>query len=260
MRKTGIVIPCYNESKRLVPDEFLSILDKEPDLSLLFVDDGSTDTTREILQSIKDRNRDQVDFLCLKQNCGKAEAVRSGILKLADGLYENIGFWDADLATPLKVIPEFCNLLDSGGKTIVIGSRVKLLGRKIDRNAARHYMGRLFATCASLLLSLDVYDTQCGAKIFKNSQMLKKVFGRPFKVNWTFDVEMLARFSVVSGISPSETSRHWHEYPLEEWVDVKGSKLQLYDYVISGFEFCTLFAYLHTPAKKYYKSYLAAQD
>lgn len=260
MRKTGIVIPCYNESQRLDAKAFLSALDAEPDLTFLFVDDGSTDGTLQILKALQKQNQVQVDILCLEQNSGKAEAVRRGMLKLIDGSYENVGYWDADLATPLDVISKFCRLLDSNDKTMVIGSRVRLLGRNVQRKALRHYVGRIFATCASLLLQIDVYDTQCGAKIFRNSAELEKVFAKPFKVNWTFDVELLARFSVVSGETPAQISTQWYEYPLKEWIDVKGSKVKLKDYFIGVLEFCILFSSLYFPLRKSYEDYLNGRE
>lgn len=256
MRKTGVVIPCYNEANRLDTKAFLAALEVEPNLAFLFVDDGSTDGTLQLLNSIKDQNQTQVDILRLERNSGKAEAVRRGMLQLIDGQSENVGYWDADLATPLEAIAEFCQLLDSTDKTMVIGSRVRLLGRSVERNALRHYVGRIFATCASLLLQVVVYDTQCGAKMFKNSTLLRKVFGKPFKVNWTFDVEMFARFPLVLGISPAQISTQWYEYPLKEWIDVKGSKVKLKDFFIGGLEFCILFGCLHTPARKRYEKYL----
>jgi len=256
MRKTGVVIPCYNEAKRLDTKAFLAALAVEPELSFLFVDDGSTDDTLKVLTDLQGQNPAQIGILRLEQNSGKAEAVRRGMLKLIDGEYENVGYWDADLATPLETIAEFCQLLDSTDTTMVIGSRVRLLGRSVERNALRHYVGRIFATCASLLLQVVIYDTQCGAKMFENSIELRKVFGKPFKVNWTFDVEMLARFPLVSGETPAKISSNWHEYPLMEWIDVKGSKVKLKDFFIGGIEFCRLFGYLHTPARKSYEKYL----
>lgn len=260
MRKTAIVVPCYNEAKRLKSNPIITALDKEPNLSFLFVDDGSTDETADILKSIKVRKSAQVDILCLEKNCGKAEAVRRGMLKVIEGPFENVGYWDADLATPLEAIGEFSSLLDSTDVTIVLGSRVRLLGRNVERNALRHYVGRIFATCASMLLQIVVYDTQCGAKIFKNSSSLRTVFGKPFKVNWTFDVEMLARFPIVLRDTPAKVSSHWYEYPLKEWIDVKGSKVKLMDYIIGGLEFCILFKYLRTPVRKWYEKYLLDSD
>lgn len=260
MRKTRIIVPCYNEAKRLKPDEFLLALEKDVSLSFLFVNDGSTDGTAGILNLLKEKNPGRIEVLNLEKNSGKAEAVRRGMLASLDRRFENVGYWDADLATPLAEIECFCRLLDSAGVNMAIGSRVLLLGRRIKRRAVKHYLGRVFATCASLLLGIGVYDTQCGAKIFRNRGVLRQVFGRPFKVNWTFDVEMLARFTIAEHLSPLETSAGWVEVPLMEWIDIKGSKVAFKDYIRGGFEFCTLFFYLRTPARKLYEDYLKGED
>jgi len=234
MRKTRIIVPCFNESERLDPAAFLSALEKDAQLYFLFVNDGSTDETLKVLEAIIEGNPAHAEVLNLGKNSGKAEAVRRGMLQSLEGHFDYVGYWDADLATPLAEIEEFCRLLDSNDVELVIGSRVCLLGRKIERKVLRHFVGRVFATCASILLDIPVYDTQCGAKIFRNSAVLGQVFGRPFKVNWTFDVEMLARFPIVQRTSPHESSSRWVERPLAEWVDVKGSKVTVKDYLKGG--------------------------
>ncbi|QWV99105.1 glycosyltransferase family 2 protein [Geomonas nitrogeniifigens] len=256
MRKTRIVVPCYNESQRLLPQAFLSALHTDPSLSFLFVNDGSTDGTLQVLNSIRDENPAQVEVIDLESNCGKAEAVRRGMLEASAGAFDYVGYWDADLATPLDAIAEFCAVLEKRQVDAVLGSRVRLLGRSIKRRLLRHYLGRIFATCASLLLGMNVYDTQCGAKIFRNSTALQIVFSSPFKVSWIFDVEMLARFPLVLESSSSEVSANWVEFPLQEWRDVKGSKVCGADYLKAVAEFGTLFYYLKTPASKAYKRYL----
>lgn len=256
MRKTRIIVPCYNESQRLDPTAFLYALEHDSNLSFLFVNDGSTDETLKILEFINNKNQVQAEVMSLEKNAGKAEAVRRGMLRSLEGAFDYVGYWDADLATPLSEIEAFCRLLDSNDVEIVIGSRVCLLGRKIERKVMRHFVGRIFATCASLLLHIPVYDTQCGAKIFRNTASLAQVFGRPFKVNWTFDVEMFARFPIVKNESPRETSTGWVELPLAEWVDVKGSKVKAKDFIKGGLEYCLLFYYLRTPARKVYEKYL----
>lgn len=256
MSTTRIVIPCYNEAERLNPCAFLRILEEHRELSFLFVNDGSRDNTIEILNTLSKKEPARIAVLDLERNSGKAEAVRRGVLKAIEAPCDYVGYWDADLASPLEAIIEFRSILDRGDVDVVIGSRVCLLGRNIQRKALRHYVGRVFATCASLLLQLKVYDTQCGAKMFKNTPILRQVFGAQFKVNWTFDVEMIGRFLLLQGI-PHDVASRWFEYPLHEWVDVKGSKIGLKDYIKGGIEFCTLLLYLRTPVRSCYLRYLA---
>lgn len=251
-----IVIPCFNEEKRLDRDAFIGALQKEKDLFFIFVNDGSSDKTLDLLESMRKEEPSRISVIDLERNFGKAEAVRRGMLKAVEGPYENAGYWDADLATPIDAIFHFCRILETTETTLVLASRVRLLGRRVDRKPLRHYLGRVFATFASMLLKISVYDTQCGAKIFRNGPVLKKVFGRPFKVNWTFDVEMLARFHIIEEKSPEEISSKWFECPLEEWVDVKGSKVKGKDFIRGGLEFLALYVCLYTPARKGYEIYL----
>jgi dolichyl-phosphate beta-glucosyltransferase len=106
----------------------------------------------------------------------------------------------------------------------VFGSRVKRLGTDIERNASRHYLGRVFATVASLTLGLPVYDSQCGAKIFRKEFVIP-LFTERFVTDWLFDVEILARMCAVYGVD--QTMRGVYEAPLNEWREVGGSKLRL---------------------------------
>jgi len=107
------VIPCYNEAKRLRPGAFLDMLAKEPALHFLFVNDGSTDNTPTLLQSMRSNAVGKVSVLEMEKNSGKAEAVRCGMLKAMEQGCDNVGYWDADLAAPLSAIADLCGVLDS---------------------------------------------------------------------------------------------------------------------------------------------------
>jgi dolichyl-phosphate beta-glucosyltransferase len=229
--RATLVIPCYNEEKRLRLDRFEAFLAGSPAVGLLFVDDGSRDGTRALLQAFCAASKGRASMLSLSSNAGKAEAVRRGMLAAADETVSFVGYWDADLATPLETfdlfLAEFAGHLHTD---LVMGSRVLLLGRTIERRAIRHYAGRVIATAVSSLLRLAVYDTQCGAKLFRVTPEVRYAFAAPFLSRWLFDVEVLARLGIAyarrGGPPLIECVR---ELPLPEWHDVTGSKISWTD-------------------------------
>ena len=246
--KTSIllIIPCFNEAARLDTKAFLDFLIPNENIRLLFVNDGSSDSTGKALDALAGKNPKQINCLHLPVNAGKAEAVRRGFLKGFTEKPEFIGYFDADLAAPLSCVPELKLLLDPGVYDIAIGSRVKLLGRRIERNSTRHYLGRVFATFSSLILDLPVYDTQCGAKLFRRTEILERVFAYPFVTKWTFDVEVLARMSVLlRARNAAGLINICVELPLMEWIDRKGSKVKPWDFITSGGDIFKLFMLLH---------------
>lgn len=233
MPKTIVVVPCYNEADRLDTDAFLDFADTVMNLRLLFVDDGSTDKTAEILGELNEEKNARFDYMSLPKNSGKAEAVRAGVNSALEMGPEYVGFWDADLATPLEDIPRFTAVLDSKPNVnMVFGSRIPLLGHRIERKPVRRFLGRVFANVASTLLGVPVYDTQCGAKIFRVTGELRKAFSEPFLARWIFDVEMLGRFIANrKGSNLPPVKDEIYEFALDSWVDVAGSRLKSGDFV-----------------------------
>jgi len=238
MSRLTIVVPCYNEERRLDPDAFLEYTAAHPNVRFLMVDDGSTDGTVRVLERMVDGGNGAVALLRLPENAGKAEAVRRGVLEAVKSGPEGFGYWDADLSTALEEITAFDQILEQRPHMqVVMGSRVKLLGRQIERRAARHYAGRIFATFASLTLDLPVYDTQCGAKLFRNSRGTRYAFQRPFLSRWLFDVEILARLGQLGRRRGRyDTQQCVYERPLPAWRDVAGSKIRLVDWLTAVWE------------------------
>lgn len=244
---TGIVIPCYNERDRLPVDSFKRYLSKnDRNILFLFVDDGSTDGTYSLLETLRDYSSRYVRLLRLEHNAGKGEAIRQGMRELFKNPIDAVGYWDADLATPLSAIAEFQDVLTVRPNIQwVTGARVALLGRTISRKNIRHYFGRAFATAVSVMLDTPVYDTQCGAKLFRSDHMLKKIFADKFLTRWIFDVELIARLIVYSG-DPHLPAQVIYEYPLQEWTDVGGSKLTAMAFIKAGYDLTRIWRYLST--------------
>ncbi len=224
--KTIVVVPCYNESKRLPQDAFLDYVERHDDVAFLFANDGSRDNTLEVLQSLTARH-ERLLLLDIQPNGGKAEAVRKGMLYAAEHYKpEYIAFWDADLATPLDEIKPMVEWADRGYDAIM-GLRLMRLGAKVKRKPMRHYLGRCFATVASLMLDLPVYDTQCGAKLFR-TEVVEAIFPEQFITRWLFDVELLARYKKVYG--KERAIAKIYEFPLFQWQDIDGSQLKSRDF------------------------------
>ncbi len=243
MSRTTIVVPCYNEAERLDVRRFEQFVRHDSSIDFLLVNDGSRDTTLELLERLHAGHPRRFSFLHLAQNSGKAEAVRQGLNMALAAHPDYVGFWDADLATGLEDIPRFVAVLDEKpGIELVVATRMRLLGRAIERRLLRHYLGRAFANVASLALGLKIYDTQCGAKLLRATPDLARVLAQPFLTRWIFDVEILARLKQARlkqtqcGTALPPLERIVYEYPLDAWRDVAGSKVRPGDFATAFFE------------------------
>ncbi|HYV65219.1 MAG TPA: glycosyltransferase, partial [Myxococcales bacterium] len=230
-----VVIPCFNEARRL-PAEQVQALGQVPGIRLLLVDDGSTDGTPLLLERICRALPGRARVLQLEQNHGKAEAVRIGLLEGLDSGSDFVAYLDADFATPGDEMVRLLGFLRDGRVQVALGARVALLGANIERKPSRHYLGRFFATFASLILRLPVYDTQCGAKAFRASAALARALEKPFHARWAFDVELIGRL-LAGGLTPND----FVEVPLRRWADVRGSRLRPVHFPILGFELIRIF-------------------
>ena len=229
--QTIVVVPCFNEAQRLDVDAFLRFADRSDGIGLLLVNDGSSDRTLDVLHHLRDSRPEKFDVYDLDENQGKAEAVRQGILRASSRGASYLGYWDADLATPLELISDFQDVLERRPDIdVVLGSRLPLAGRDIRRRPLRRLLGRLFAGVASRVVRLPLYDTQCGAKLFRLNERTVSAFESPFLVRWIFDVELLARLSTFRSGSTC-LADSVYELPLEQWHEIPGSKVKPQDFL-----------------------------
>jgi len=236
-----MVVPCFNEAKRLPVDAFRDSLEKDPHTIFLFVNDGSTDNTQAVLEKLHECAPQRFHVHTLKRNGGKAEAVRAGMLQALQLTLPGkqqagvLGLWDADLAAPLDCIALLNNvLIDQPQVEMVFGSRKPMPDNRIERSLIRHSFGRVFAMFASKTLQLPIYDTQCGAKLFRVNETLRQALVEPFISRWTFGIEFTARWlSARRGTDTPQADVAIHEYPLPAWRDVPGSKVRPMDLFIA---------------------------
>lgn len=185
----SIVIPAYNEEKRLLPTlgKICAYLSNQGfPYEVIVVDDGSTDNTLQMVRNFACLDK-HVVVLANKQNRGKGYSVKKGMLS-AKGEY--IFFTDADLSTPIEEI-EKCLPYLNNGYDVVIGSR-SIPGSDITIHQPwyREKMGKIFNFMVNMVLVKGIIDTQCGFKGFKN-EVVKTVFNRCSIDGFSFDVEAL---------------------------------------------------------------------
>lgn len=237
--KIAIVIPCYNEAQRLPLDALIEFARRTEDVRLIFVDDGSKDQTISLLCGAAAALPEKVDALMMKKNGGKAEAVRQGLKFAAQRGHQYIAFLDADLATPIDAVLDFASVAERMDEIdVVFGSRKGGLGHRVYREFHRKIISRVCSTLGRLATGLPIYDTQCGAKLFRNTPALWRALQKPFTAGWLFDVELFLRIS-----NPDRRNRNnFFEYPVIEWTEIAGSNIKSSDVIKSGFKMLGLIA------------------
>lgn len=233
MMRIGLVIPSYNESERLPSyiEGFLNQVDylKSNNLFLhiLIVDDGSKTAdwtkTEASLEQLFNKSTDpqtlKIEWLRREKNFGKGYSLKQGFLQLRNAQLDVLGFADADGAVNAIDTIQLAEELKNPNVDIVIGSRWKALGYKIERSFKRHLSGRIFVTLLNHFFNIPVYDSQCGAKFFKMPYFKHPdLFEICDNTNWFFDTQLL--------IVAYRAHYTIHEVPVN-WIDQVGSKVSL---------------------------------
>ncbi len=223
----GVVIPCYNEEKRLLSDEFRDFVHKNLGYHLCFVNDGSKDKTLEVLQELVKGKEDYISVYDCEKNGGKAEAVRLGMLHLAkQSQFDYIGFLDADLSTDFADFNDLAETISNSKYKMVFGSRITRMGADIEKESARAIISKTINFIIRKTLGMEIKDTQCGAKIM-TKDVIENTFKEKFITKWLFDVEIFMRMKKVYGAK--ETKDLILEQPLKRWIHADGSKLSMKD-------------------------------
>lgn len=229
-----LIIPIFNEEERL-DLEYFSSLQCESAITILFVNDGSTDGTLRILKEYCSSNP-RVKVISLERNIGKSAAVLHGMRVASRMGVEIIGQTDADQSVPVAdVIRGFYICRDNENAFLVSGARLRLAGSKHERDPARLWIGRIVATLVFLLTRNPLYDPQSPAKWWRLNTLGISAIETNVKTKWFGEAELWMRLQSLyasSETSPPPPTRLVEldkarvvEFPLTHWVEVKGSKI-----------------------------------
>ncbi|MBR8838731.1 MAG: glycosyltransferase [Stigonema ocellatum SAG 48.90 = DSM 106950] len=188
MRKVSVILPVYNEAKCIEKTlkSIFRFAKNRPNFNFIFVNDGSTDKTKEILsKKLESAKTTNVKFISYEFNKGKGYAVKTGV-KYADGDY--ICYMDSDLAYSLEhldIIVEKLEYFD-----IVIGCRNLASSHIKGLSLMRKIAGKVFNLLSRIILDLPFSDMQAGIKGFKKD-VAKELFKRQQIRGFSFDVELI---------------------------------------------------------------------
>jgi len=216
MPQLSVVIPAYNEQTRLpatlnAVHEYLTR--RAITFEILVVDDGSHDSTPELVQSFADAHPG-VRLLSYQPNQGKGHAIKTGILSAKGDL---MLIDDADGSSPIEEVERLESAI-ADGADIAIGSRAKPdETREVKALAYRKIVGNTFNFIVQRLLLPGIYDTQCGFKLFK-ADVARDLFSVSQINGYGFDVEVL-HIAKRRGYRTAEVGINWH--------NVEGSKVNV---------------------------------
>ena len=168
VKKISIVVPVYNEEENvpILYDKLKEVLEKTPyDYEIIFVDDGSTDRTREILEEIASKDK-KVKVIEFARNFGQTPAMMAG-MDYATG--DVIVTMDGDLQNDPEDIPRLLEKIEEG-YDVVSGWRKNrqdaAISRKLPSKIANWLIGKM--------TGVKIHDYGCTLKAYR-SDVIKKV-------------------------------------------------------------------------------------
>lgn len=213
MEKIAIIIPAYNEEKRIGPtlksyyDYFNKIKEKRIlDYKIIVVINNTSDRTPQIVSEHKRKSKN-VDFFQIKKG-GKGNAIIEGFRKALKADFTILGFIDADMATSPESFHELIKKLEDNHA--IIASRY-VPGAVVEpkQTIFRIISSRIFNLWIRMALFLNYQDTQCGAKIFRK-EAIERTLPHLSVLEYAFDVDILYTLKKL-GFKAKEVPTVWSD-------------------------------------------------
>ena len=171
----SIIVPLYNEAESLPhlyawiarvmkENKFLSQGNDCLSYEIIFVNDGSTDASWEVISQLKEESSKSkegaVRGICFRRNYGKSAALYCGF-KAAEG--DVVITMDADLQDSPDEIPELYRMITEEGYDLVSGWKQKRYDNKLTKNLP----SKLFNATARRVTGIPLHDMNCGLKAYR---------------------------------------------------------------------------------------------
>lgn len=251
MKKIAIIIPAYNEEKRIrkTLNEYCRYFEKnkfsKTDVKIIVVANNCNDKTVKILEELK-KKFENLEYLDLEKG-GKGFAITEGYVYALKKDYDFIGFVDADLATSPKEFNKLINSLVQSSFDGVIADRY-IKGSKVYPSFGfrRIVVSRIFNFIVRALFLFSYRDTQCGAKLFKKD-VIKKVIKEITISQWAYDIGFLYACKK-NGFKIRSIPTVWYEMP-DSKLNISKASVEMFFAVIQLKILVSRFKRLLTPIK-----------
>lgn len=212
-KRVALVVPLGDSFGALDRERFAEGLASCPWVDLWL---AGTSAQRELVGTWLDEPR--VRFFEVESQASESRILQAGMKAALAQDYPFVGYWGPDCEVPLAVLEEWLARLQSSNLIMVFGSRLRLAHSQHPGLWLRHYAGRALASLVSLLLKLQVYDTECCAKLFRNNELTRRLFGTPFETSVCFDIEVFQRLLEHEATDSSfRVDRDCYEHALHMW-------------------------------------------
>ena len=160
----SIIIPLLNEEESIRPlfERILKALQgKVSSLEVIFIDDGSTDGSWEIIQTLA-KEHNEVKAISFTKNYGKSQALNAGF-KAAKKKY--VATLDCDLQDSPEELPKMVQTLRDNNLDLISGWKKK----RFDSLLFKNLPSKLFNWAARKVSSIKLHDFNCGIKVYRKN-------------------------------------------------------------------------------------------
>lgn len=218
MNNLSVIFPFYNEEERIdiCLNDIKNFYDskKIKKKEFILVNDGSKDQSlNKIKKFIKKNKNKSIKIINLKKNFGKGYALKKGVFAAK---FKNVLTIDSDISVSLSQLNFWLKFPKFNSYEIIFGSR-NLKQSKIKYSLNRFVLGFFFRVFIRYLLKINITDTQCGFKLYKNNTA-KKIFKLMQTEGFSHDIEIV--------LIAKKLGFKISEYPVE-WIHKNNSKLRI---------------------------------
>ncbi len=208
MPSISIIIPAYNEAKRLpqtLQHIHLYLPHIKDGVEVIVVDDGSTDDTIQVVERL---GFVEVKILQQMRNAGKFAAFRRGV---EAARYDWVLLYDADGATPIAVLDNLLPQLNQNYDGLIGSRRTHGSNVTVQQGFLRQWAGLIAYLTIRALTGVTFKDTQCGFKLCRTT-LMRQAVGKMQVQRFAGDVELIYLLQLFGG-RLKEVPVEWHDVP-----------------------------------------------